>query len=334
MHQRLHHLARGQLRVVEHLANVAHFAVRHAGRIQPGNPLGVARRPEHAIDRRPHLIVVGHAVLVGGEARIGGQLGQTRRGAEALPDVVVADGDHDLAVTGRERFVRRDGGVAVALALRRLAGGEPVRGLVGEQCRCRIQHPDVDALPNAKALARQQRGGDALCAIETRHHVGDRHAQPVTGAIGIPGDAHQPAFGLHHRVVPGFVAARTGLAIAGDRGVDQAGTAAVHGVPAETGPLERAGPEVLHQHVGLLDQLLEHRAPRGRLVVERDAFLVAVDAQEVRALGTDKRRAPVARVVALAGLFNLDDARAEIAQHHGAVRAREHTGEIQNGKTC
>jgi hypothetical protein len=42
----------------------------------------------------------------------------------------------------------------------------------------------------------------------------------------------------------------------------------------------------------------------------------------------------VARIVTLAGVFYLDDARAEIAEHHGAVRAREHTREIENSKAC
>ena len=71
--------------------------------------------------------------------------------------------------------------------------------------------------------------------------------------------------------------------------------------------------------------------PPGGLEVDGDAFLVAVDAQEVGALVAQERRAPAPRVVAAAGMFELDDAGAEVAEHHRAVRPREHAGEIENG---
>ena len=69
------------------------------------------------------------------------------------------------------------------------------------------------------------------------------------------------------------------------------------------------------------------------LEVERDAFLVAVDAEEVRALAFEKRRAPRSRVVALAGLLDLDDARAHVGEQHRAVRAGQHAREVENGDT-
>ena len=78
------------------------------------------------------------------------------------------------------------------------------------------------------------------------------------------------------------------------------------------------------------DQPVEDRAPFGLLEVERDAFLVAVDAEEVRALALEKRRAPRARVVALARLFDLDDARAHVGEQHRAIRARQHARQVEN----
>ena len=52
--------------------------------------------------------------------------------------------------------------------------------------------------------------------------VGDRDAEPERRAIGVAGDAHQPALGLHHRVVSRLVPPRPGLAEARDRAVDDA----------------------------------------------------------------------------------------------------------------
>ena len=67
------------------------------------------------------------------------------------------------------------------------------------------------------------------------------------------------------------------------------------------------------------------------LEIERDALLVAVDAEEVRALALEKRRSPGARVVAFARLFDLDDARAHVGEQHRAIRARQHARQVQDG---
>ncbi len=74
------------------------------------------------------------------------------------------------------------------------------------------------------------------------------------------------------------------------------------------------------------------RCRRGRCFeVERQALLVAVDAQEVRALAAEERRTPRARVVALARLLDLDDARAHVGEQHRAVRTGQHAREVEDG---
>ena len=93
---------------------------------------------------------------------------------------------------------------------------------------------------------------------------------------------------------------------------------------------QRAGPEVFDQHVRPRDQPLQDRPPFGVLEIEGQAFLVAVDAEEVRAFFVQKRRAPGPGVVALARLLDLDDARAHVAQQHRAVRTRQHPRQVQD----
>src|SRR5262249_55798007 len=96
---------------------------------------------------------------------------------------------------------------------------------------------------------------------------------------------------------------------------------------------ERAGPEVLDDHVRSVDEPIENRASLEPLEVERHAFLVAVDTHEVRALAVHEWRTPGARVVALAGLFDFDHARAHVGEQHRAVRTRQHARQIENGDT-
>src|SRR5262249_55887784 len=83
--------------------------------------------------------------------------------------------------------------------------------------------------------------------------------------------------------------------------------------------------------IALGDEALEEREPLGAFEVDRDAFLVPIDAQKIRALAADEWWTPCARVVAFAGLLDLDHARAHVAEHHRAIRARQHAREVENG---
>ena len=326
------HVARRGLRVGEHLVQAADGAVRHTGLSQHGLPRGARPRREHRRELRPQGVVVGETQGVGRESRIGAEGRQIRGGAERLPEAVVAHRQRDVAIRGRERLVGRDGRVAVAEAARCDAVREVVAGLVGEQRRRGIQHPDVDHLPAASDATRDERRQDALRREHARDDVDDGDAQAIRRAVGGTGDAHQAALGLHHRVVAGFFASGAGLAVARDRAVDDAWVARPHRRGVELKRVERAGAEVLDHHVGLRQQLLDHIERARPLEVDGHAFLVAVHAQEVRALVAEERRPPAAGVVTAAGMFQLDDAGAEVAERHGAVRTREHPGEVEHGE--
>ena len=213
----------------------------------------------------------------------------------------------------------------------RRAGRKVDPGLIGQQRGDRIQHPDVDELALSGASAREQRQQHAL----RREHAGDdianRHAETEGGAVGRSRNTHQPAFGLNHRVVPGFMRPGTGLTEAGNGTHDQLRMLRCERCVVEPDPGQRARPEILDHHVALRDQPVENRAPFRILEVEGDAFLVPVDAEKVRAFAADERRAPAAGVVALPRLFDLDDAGAHVRENHRAVRPREHAGQIENG---
>ena len=213
----------------------------------------------------------------------------------------------------------------------RRSGREIDGGLIRQQRRDGVEHADVDRLAAPRALARKERERDALRREHARDDVGDRDAEPHRGPVGGAGDAHQPALGLNHRVVAGLAGARSGLAETGDRAVHEPRMPRRQRLVVEPDSGQRPRREILDEDVALRDEPIEDRAPFGPLEVERDALLVPVDAEEVRALAFEKRRAPAARVVALAGLLDLDHARAHVGEHHGAIRARQHTRQVQDG---
>src|SRR5215212_11641940 len=62
---------------------------------------------------------------------------------------------------------------------------------------------------------------------------------------------------LNDRIIDALLHIRAGLADAADRDIDQARMALAQLVDAETEALHGAGPEILHQHIRLRDQLGE-----------------------------------------------------------------------------
>jgi hypothetical protein len=106
----------------------------------------------------------------------------------------------------------------------------------------------------------------------------------------------------------------------------------VHRSKTETEPIHRPRSEVLHQHVGHVDQPPEHLLARLALHVEGDAFLVAIDGQEIGRLVALIGRGEGARIITLAGLLDLNHLGAEIAELHGAIGSRQDAREIDDTK--
>ena len=152
------------------------------------------------------------------------------------------------------------------------------------------------------------------------------------GTVGCAGDAHQAALALHDRIVARLHCTRSGLAESGNRAVDQPRMPRAQRRVIEAELRQRSRTEVLDDHVALRDQPLEQARALRVLEVERDAFLVAVDAQEIarsRPRGTAGPHA--ARVVALARLLDLDHARAHVGEQHRAVGTGEDAREVEHG---
>src|SRR5262249_23476612 len=117
-----------------------------------------------------------------------------------------------------------------------------------------------------------------------------------------------------------------------DRAVDEARIEPAERAIAETETIHRAGTEILDQHVALARQASQDLDAVTGLEIQRHALLAAVDRHEIRRFTQDERR-PLPRVVALAGLLDLDDLGAHVAQHHGRERPGQHAGEIEHANT-
>jgi len=65
-----------------------------------------------------------------------------------------------------------------------------------------------------------------------------------------------PLWPLHGEIVTGSVGPGTGVAVAGDRSVDDFGFSFTDFVVTEADALQEVAPEILQQHIRLLDEFL------------------------------------------------------------------------------
>ena len=184
--------------------------------------------------------------------------------------------------------------------------------------------------PSPVCVAMPQRGQQADRHRQARQHIGHRGARAGRLAAGPAGGAHQAAHRLGDDVVARAQPIRPGVAEAGDRRIDQPRVHGLQRVVAQAELVHRAGAVVLHHHVGGLHEVEEQLA--AGLEVERHALLAAVQVHVVRAFAVPER-CEVARVVAAAGLLDLDDLGAHVGQHHGAEGAGEHAGQVEDAQS-
>ncbi|EWS56489.1 hypothetical protein X551_00649 [Methylibium sp. T29] len=214
---------------------------------------------------------MAHPVGVGREARIGGQLGPPGDLAEAGELRIVADRQDHVAIGDLEHLIGHDVLVRVAGASWHLTAHEVVGAQVGQHRHLRVEqrHIDVLALAATEALgvAVPQGREDADAGIQAGEQVGDRHAHLLRATAGqvVPfaGQAHQAAQPLHRVVVAGTLVIGAGLAVAGDRAVDQLRVQGVQRHEVEAVARHVADLVVLDQHIGLQYQARTSAWPSG-----------------------------------------------------------------------
>ena len=99
---------------------------------------------------------------------------------------------------------------------------------------------------------------------------------------------------------------------------------------AEAPALQRPRPEVLGQDVGPRDQVADELLAVGGPEVDGDAALVAGRDRPPQRVAAPLGVAPLAQHVALAGRLDLDDLRAEVAEHLRAEGTRDHLSQFDD----
>ena len=143
-----------------------------------------------------------------------------------------------------------------------------------------VLHGAEHLLAAAGAVALIERGDDAEREMQPGAAIADLRAGDQRRAVAEAGGRGRAAGALRDVLVDLAVLVWPG-AEALDRGDDHARIELVDVLPGEAHAVERAGREILHQHVALLDQRVEDALALRVLGVDRDRALVVVEHREV-----------------------------------------------------
>ncbi len=193
-----------------------------------------------------------------------------------------------------------------------------------------VLHRHGHALALAGLLAADVGREDADRQVHAGVAVAQRRGADGRRAVPEAGRRRGAAGALRHVLVDLQVVVVVAVAEALDRGDDHLRVERLDVLPREAHAVERARAEVLDQHVGLLDQLLQHRLAFGLLGVQRQRALVAVEHREVQRVDVGNVAQLRARDVARAGALDLDDVRTEPREQLGARRTGLDMGEVDD----
>ena len=170
--------------------------------------------------------------------------------------------------------------------------------------------------PRPVRIALIERRDNAEREMQAGAEIADLRAGHERRPVAKAGGRCRAAGALRDILVDLAVFVRAG-AEAFDRGDDHARIELVDMLEGEPHAVERAGREILHQHVAFLHQPIEDFLALRMLAVDRDRALAAVEHGEIETVGALHVAQLAARDVADAGPFDLD----HVGAHEGEQAA-------------
>ena len=322
-----------------HVAEVFDGAGGDTGVLQEFGDLPAVARVGPFDNQRVELILVGFALLVGCEARVGGEIGAADCGCEGGPLIVAVDGDGDPAVVG---VVVGLGWVDAVRAEVEVA----VAGAFGHLVFAGVAHPfcagegdgggelgKFDFASAAGAFAGAEGGEHADGEQVGRGEIGVGDADAARLAAG---EAHQEVQtgGGHQEVAEGGQLAPGAVAAdAGQVQQYQAGVALAQLRVGQAHTLHRAGAVVIDDDIGGRGEVAEEFFTALGAEVEGDGFLVCVGVvEEVGQVDVEASAGNglVADGVDAGHRFDFDHFGAEVGEDASAERAGGDPSEIEH----
>ena len=194
----------------------------------------------------------------------------------------------------------------------------------------RLQQADVDHLAVAGQVAVAERCQHRERAAHAGYLVGQSDRRKGGRAVRLAGGMRQRGHALSHGAESGAIGVGTGLPVARHPQHHQARVLRQqHRLGVESQPLQRPGPEVLDQHVGVANQSQQHLPALGRLQIDLDRPLVPANLAPVEAVVSVALAQMAGAVTGLRPL-HLDHVCAEVGQVTARGRAGEDGGQVED----
>src|SRR5579885_219949 len=329
---RPHRAALAEMRMRDGFGDRQYRGVRHAVLLQRRHRRVVARhRLKPSFDRCDELLEILEAIGVGAKAGILRKLGPIHRAAKPC-ELMVERGDYDdVAIASLEdsRGHRVPGMQARARrADRSLAQAQGFhRGLVVMEIG--IEQGEVEVLPLAGPLAVKERRAYRAHRVSARADIADRAHDHVGRAVRLSAHRCNSGIGRAQVVEARLVGERAVLTEGGNRAHHGARVQFPDDVVPESQPTDHAGSEVLHDHVGLSDQVSRHRETILGLQADATALLAAIVLTEVTAAAVNPDLG-AAGGIPRGRHLDLHHLRAHLRHHQSAGRSGDDLGEVQN----
>src|SRR5262245_18765760 len=180
-----------------------------------------------------------------------------------------------------------------------------------------VLHGGQHLLPAAGAVTLVERADDAEGEMKPGAAIADLRASDQRRSVTETRGRGRTARALRNVLVDLAILIRAG-AEAFHRSHDHARIELVDVLPGEAHAIERAGGEILNEHIAGLDQLVEHTLALRMLGVDRDRALVVIEHREVERVGALHVHKLAACNVTHARALDLDHVGAEPGQQLGA----------------
>src|SRR5229473_2039397 len=334
----LHDAALVERRLVLQLHRVEHRASRHADRNELLHRVALVVLAGPFANDRVEFLLVGDAVVAGGEARILDQFLAADQLHQARPVLGVgpAGGQVDIVIGAAAlgRVEARGRVVAAArlgaVARRRLAGALHRAKTGAHVVDHRVLHRQLQPPALAGAVALVQGAEDRRRHQHAGAGVAEAQARLDRRPVGLAGDADRAAGGLRDHIEGQPRLVRAAAAKALDLAIDDPRVDFLDGFVVEAEALDRAGRHVLDRDVGLLQQFLDDLEPLWRLQIDRQRLLVDVELVEIPGVVIGLAGPQPAAGIAASRVLDLDHLRAEPGQDLGRGRARLELGEVHH----
>src|SRR6266478_915224 len=198
------------------------------------------------------------------------------------------------------------------------------------QIQHRILHRHRHFLASAGLPTADQCGQDADREMHAGVAVAERRSADRWRTVPKAGRRGGAARALRHVFIHLEVRIGRAVAEALDRPEDDPRVEFLNVLPGEPHPVQRARREVLDQYVGLADQLLQDRLAFGRLGVQLQRPLVAVEHREIQRVHIGDVTQLMARDVSNAWPLDFQDIGAEPRQQLRTRWSSLHAGEVDN----